>query len=56
MLLQKILGHSSIVQTLDYIGVTKDEIDEAYLMLNLGSREHNYLVASNILEMDAATA
>ena len=38
LLLQKIFGHSSSVQTLDYIGITQEEIEDAYLNLNLGSR------------------
>lgn len=38
LLLQKIFGHSSSVQTLDYIGITSDEIEDAYLGLNLGSK------------------
>jgi len=36
LLLQKIFGHSSVSMTLDYIGITKDEIAQAYLGLNLG--------------------
>ena len=43
MLLSKMLGHSSVSITLDYIGITGEEIDEAYRNLNLGSYEHNYL-------------
>ncbi len=50
MLLQKMLNHSSPAQTLDYIGITSDEIDEAYKNLNLGSESHNYLVDSSIVE------
>lgn len=38
LLLQKIFGHSSSAQTLDYIGITREEIEDAYLGLNLGSR------------------
>ena len=49
LLLQKILGHSSAAQTLDYIGITGEEIEEAYKSLNLGSRKH-YLVDSVIAE------
>lgn len=49
LLLQKILGHSSISITLDYIGITYDEIQEAYLNLNLGSNK-NYLINSTICE------
>ena len=43
LLLSKMLNHSSISITLDYIGITNDEIDEAYRNLNLGSATHNYL-------------
>lgn len=52
MLLQKMLNHSSIVQTLDYIGITSEEMEEAYMNLNLGSKEHNYLVDSSIGESE----
>lgn len=50
LLLQKIFGHSTAAQTLDYIGITSEEIDEAYRNLNLGSINHNYLVDSDIQE------
>lgn len=43
LLLSKMMGHSSISITLDYIGITSDEIDNAYRNLNLGSKECNYL-------------
>lgn len=49
LLLQKMFGHSTAAQTLDYIGITGEEIEEAYMRLNLGSREH-YLVDSTIQE------
>lgn len=52
LLLQKMLGHSSPAQTLDYIGITAEEIDEAYNNLNLGSEQHNYLVEAEIQEQD----
>lgn len=52
MLLQKMLNHSSPAQTLDYIGITGEEIDEAYKKLNLGSARHNYLVDSDIVEYE----
>lgn len=55
MLLQKMLNHSSPAQTLDYIGITGEEIDEAYRKLNLGSVNHNYLVDSNIVEYEDYT-
>ena len=38
LLLQKIFGHSSVAQTLDYIGITKEEVQQAYLDLNLDGR------------------
>lgn len=56
LLLQKMLNHSSPAQTLDYIGITSEEIDEAYKQLNLGSATHNYLVDSNIVEIDSRFA
>lgn len=49
LLLQKMFGHSSVAQTLDYIGITGEEIEEAYMNLNLGHRDH-YLVDSVIQE------
>lgn len=52
LLLQKMLNHSSPAQTLDYIGITGEEIDEAYKKLNLGSAHHNYLVDSSIGEYE----
>lgn len=55
LLLQKMFGHASAAQTLDYIGITSEEIDEAYRKLNLGSR-HNYLMDSSIEETDVGTA
>lgn len=39
LLLQKIFGHSTSMQTLDYIGITSEEIEDAYLHLNLGSKK-----------------
>ena len=50
MLLQKMLGHASPAQTLDYIGITGEEIEEAYRNLNLGSVDHNYMDAVTITE------
>lgn len=52
LLLQKILNHSSPAQTLAYIGITAEEIDEAYRALNLGSAKHNYLVGGAIYERE----
>ncbi len=50
LLLQKMFGHSTAAQTLDYIGITGEEIDEAYRNLNLGSTTCNYLVDSSLME------
>lgn len=52
LLLQKMFGHSTAAQTLDYIGITAEEIDEAYRNLNLGSLTCNYLVDSKVFECD----
>ena len=49
-MLQKMLGHSSPMQTLDYIGITSEEIEDAYMKLNLGSKKYNYLVEAEIYE------
>lgn len=46
LLLQKMFGHSTAAQTLDYIGITGEEIAEAYMKLNLGKRTKPYLVDS----------
>ena len=50
LLLQKMMGHSSAAQTLDYIGITGEEIEEAYRKLNLGSATQNYLIDSDVIE------
>ena len=39
LLLQKMFGHSSVAQTLDYIGITNEEIRDAYLSLNLDGKK-----------------
>jgi len=52
LLLQKMLNHSSPAQTLDYIGITCEEIEDAYRNLNLGSMRHNYLIDSDISEKE----
>lgn len=52
LLLQKMLNHSSPLQTLDYIGITNEEIEEAYQNLNLGSSNNCYLINSNLIEVD----
>lgn len=53
LLLQKMLNHASPAQTLDYIGITQEEIQDAYMKLNLGSASHNYLAESTIYEAEA---
>lgn len=53
LLVQKMLNHSTSAQTLEYIGITNEEIEEAYLALNLGSKTCNYLIDSTVLERDA---
>ena len=55
LLLQKIFGHSTPSQTLDYIGITHEEIEDAYRNLNLGSATNNYLLNSRIVEYDSQT-
>lgn len=55
MLLQKMMNHASPAQTLDYIGITNEEIHEAYMNLNLGSVTNNYLLDSKIEESEACT-
>ena len=50
LLLQKMMGHSTAAQTLDYIGITGEEIEEAYKKLNLGSATCNYLIDSDVVE------
>lgn len=55
LLLQKIMGHSSVEQTLDYIGITREEISEAYKELNLGmtAMADSPIRESLIIERDA---
>lgn len=53
LVLQKMFGHSSAAQTLDYIGITRDEIEDAYRNLNLGSLTCNYLADSPVIEINA---
>lgn len=52
LLLQKMFGHSSVSQTLDYIGITREEIEDAYKSLNLGLLSDNKLLDSTIGEFD----
>lgn len=56
LLLQKMLNHSSPAQTLDYIGITGEEVEDAYRKLNLGSSRYNYLIDSNICERELLAA
>lgn len=51
LLLSKMMGHSSVSITLDYIGITGEEIEDAYRNLNLGSRSYSY-INSDICEKD----
>lgn len=53
LLLQKILGHSTVAQTLDYIGITKEEVVAAYKELNLGMSDDSPILESIIIEKDA---
>lgn len=51
MLLQKMLNHSSPAQTLDYIGITSEEIEDAYKNLNLGiSERYRHVLDSGVME------
>lgn len=52
LLLQKMLNHSTPAQTLDYIGITREEMQEAYENLNLGSEAYSYIRGSTIVEVD----
>ena len=47
---------STSAQTLDYIGITLEEMDDAYRNLNLGSLTSNYLMDSKIIECDINNA
>ena len=53
LLLQKMFGHSSPEQTLQYIGVDREEIAEAYRNLNLGSKEDEEILGGKIIELEA---
>lgn len=54
LLLQKMLNHATPAQTLDYIGLTSEEIANAYRQLNIGSKKYTYLINSQIVEVDEA--
>lgn len=56
LLLQKIFGHSTSAMTLEYIGITSDEIEDAYRNLNLGSKDYNYLVDTQVYEKEMILA
>lgn len=53
LLLQKIFGHSTATQTLDYIGITSEEMMQAYMDLNLGMKRTDHLVDSSLEEKAA---
>lgn len=55
LLLSKILGHSSVAVTLEYIGITNEEISEAYRGLNLGAAGRRY-IDSGIMELEQQKA
>ena len=50
LLLQKMLGHSSAAQTLDYIGLTGEEMEFAYRELNLGLSSGSNLIMDQLGE------
>jgi hypothetical protein len=49
-------GHSTSAQTLEYIGITKDEIEDAYQKMNLGSKTSNYLIDGVLYETEGVIA
>lgn len=51
LVLSKMFGHSSTAVTLEYIGITGEEIADAYRNLNLGYKGKSYL-DSGIMEVD----
>lgn len=53
LLLQKMMGHSSMAQTLQYIGLTQEEMVDAYKSLNLGLRTSSAVGATAIMESEA---
>lgn len=52
LLLQKMMGHASVAQTLDYIGITEDEMIDAYRDLNLGLGTSKVVVETAIVERE----
>lgn len=55
LLLQKMLGHSTSAQTLEYIGLTNDEMVDAYMTMNLGLREKSK-IDSELVEEQGVVA
>ena len=53
ILLSKMFGHSTVAQTMDYIGLTKEEMEDAYLNLNLGST-NNYSTYCRLTETSSS--
>lgn len=53
LLLQKMFGHSSVDETLCYIGLTREEMTEAYNNLNLGGYDYELCA---LYEADATPA
>ena len=41
VILQRMFGHSSLMQTMEYIGITDEEISDAYMNLNLGGKDYS---------------
>ncbi len=41
VILQRMFGHSSLMQTMEYIGITDEEISDAYMNLNLGGNDYS---------------
>lgn len=54
LVLQKMFGHSTSSQTLDYIGITNDEMTASYADLNLGGR-NCYAKFSNVHEREVSS-
>ena len=52
LLLQKMLGHSSTMQTLTYIGLNEEEISAAYKKLNIGLGGRRYVIGTTIFEQE----
>ena len=50
LLLQRILNHSTPAQTLQYIGITEEEIEDAYNSLNLSGLDEDCLADIKVVE------